>query len=210
MSGVKYDALIFDLDGTLWDAAPASTEGWNRALAQLRLPVKLTSPEIRSVAGNPTPRCFEILLPALCPMDADTFRLFERREREAIEALGGVLYEGVAAGLESLARAYPLYLVSNCLEWYLDFFLGFSGLRPQFAGWDCHGLSGLGKAGMFERLLERHGLGRAIYVGDTQGDSDAAREAGLDFAFARYGFGQASTSTMAFDSFGQLVEHFLA
>jgi phosphoglycolate phosphatase len=143
-------------------------------------------------------------------MDEETFRLFERREHEAIEAIGGSLYEGVAGGMERLARVYPLYLVSNCLEWYLDFFLGFSGLRSRFAGWDCHGLSGQGKVGMFERLLARHGLERAIYVGDRQGDGDAAREAGLDFAFARYGFGHASDCTVAFDNFTELVDHFLA
>ncbi len=206
---MKYDALIFDLDGTLWDAAPASTEGWNRALAQLRLPVKLTPPEIRSVAGNPTPRCFEILLPALCPMDEAVFGLFERREREAVEALGGTLYEGVAAGVQRLASRYPLFLVSNCLEWYLDFFLRFSGLQLHFTGWDCHGCSGQGKAGMFRGLVDKHGLRSPLYVGDTQGDGDASAAAGLDFAFARYGFGQATGWTMAFDSFAELVDHFL-
>lgn len=207
---MRYDALIFDLDGTLWDAAPASTEGWNRALAQLRLPIKLLPSEIRSVAGNPTPRCFEILLPALCPMDDATYRQFERREREAVETLGGTLFEGVVEGLNRLASVYPLYLVSNCLEWYLDFFLRFSGLQACFTGWDCHGRSGHGKTGMFHELTEKYDLHRAVYVGDTQGDHDAAVEAGLDFAFARYGFGQVTDSTVAFDSFAELVAHFLA
>jgi phosphoglycolate phosphatase len=207
---VTYDALIFDLDGTLWDAAPASTEGWNRALAQLRLPIKLTPSEIRSVAGNPTPRCFEILLPALCPMPYETSRLFERREREAIEAMGGVLYEGVVEGMRRLSSTYSLYLVSNCLEWYLDFFLRYSGLEPFFTGWDCHGSSGKGKVGMFRDLLAGNDPRRAMYVGDTQGDRDAAREAGLDFAYARYGFGQVADWTAAFDSFSELVDHFLA
>lgn len=32
-----YDALIFDLDGTLWDAAAASTYGWNLALQEMGL-----------------------------------------------------------------------------------------------------------------------------------------------------------------------------
>jgi phosphoglycolate phosphatase len=210
MYRVKYDALIFDLDGTLWDAAPASTEGWNRALAQLRLPIKLTPAEIRSVAGNPTPRCFEILLPALMPMADETYRLFERREREAIEAVGGVLFDGVVEGMQRLSSAYPLFLVSNCLEWYLDFFLRFSGLAPVLAGWDCHGCSGEGKVGMFRTLTRRHGLDRAVYVGDTQGDRDAAVEAGLSFAFARYGFGDVTQAAPAFDSFADLVSHFLA
>jgi beta-phosphoglucomutase-like phosphatase (HAD superfamily) len=35
---VNPEALIFDLDGTLWDAAAASTYGWNLALEELGLP----------------------------------------------------------------------------------------------------------------------------------------------------------------------------
>jgi phosphoglycolate phosphatase len=62
---------------------------------------------------------------------------------------------------------------------------------------------------MFTDLAEKHGLQRAVYIGDTQGDRDAAAEVGLDFAFARYGFGQASDWTLAFDSFEELVAHFV-
>ncbi len=207
---MNYDALIFDLDGTLWDAAPASTEGWNRALAQLRLPIKLTAADIRSVAGNPTPRCFEILLPALCPLPEATFRLFMDREREAIEKLGGVLYDGVAEGLGRLEARYRLFLVSNCPQWYLDSFFNLSGLRPCFTDWDCHGSSGLPKSAMLERLCSRYALQRAVYVGDTKGDRDAAEQAGIEFAHARYGFGNPAPSLMSFDGFSDLVAHFLA
>lgn len=210
MQRVKYDALIFDLDGTLWDAAPASTEGWNRALAQLHLPLRLAVADIRSVAGNPTPRCFEILLPPLCPLPEATFRLFMERERETIEKLGGVLYGGVADGLPRLAARYRLLLVSNCPQWYLDSFFSFSGLRACFTDWDCHGMSGLPKSAMLERLCSRHALRSAVYVGDTQGDRDAAEQAGMEFAHARYGFGSAEPATMSFDSFLDLVAHFLA
>jgi phosphoglycolate phosphatase len=207
---MAYDALIFDLDGTLWDAAAATTEGWNRALAQLHLPIRLTAPEIRSVAGNPTPRCFEILLPALCPLPDATFQLFERRECDAVEALGGQVYEGVTEGLRRLASAYPLFLVSNCLDWYLRAFFRLTGVQPFFTDWDCHGLSGEGKRVMLQDLATRHGLRRAVYVGDTQGDQDSAGQAGMEFAFARYGFGQTTPCVLSFDSFPDLVAHFLA
>ena len=58
-----------------------------------------------------------------------------------------------------------------------------------FAGWDCHGLSGIAKSGMLRNLAASHHLANAVYVGDTQGDCDAAEQAGMDFAFVRYGFG---------------------
>ncbi len=76
-------------------------------------------------------------------------------------------------------------------------------------GGDCNGFSGLGKADMLRRLAERQGLTNAVYVGDTQGDCDSAREAGMSFAFARYGFGSASEPAVAFDDFGEIVEKYL-
>ena len=38
--------------------------------------------------------------------------------------------------------------------------------------------------------MERNELQRALYVGDTAGDLDAARKAGIPFIYAAYGFGQ--------------------
>ena len=37
--------------------------------------------------------------------------------------------------------------------------------------------------------MERNGLKDVVYVGDTQGDADACKAAGVPFVFAEYGFG---------------------
>ena len=206
---MTHDALIFDLDGTLWDAAPASTHGWNLALAELCLPLRVTDEGIRSVSGQPFDRCVEILLPELSPVPEATLYFIEEHERTGIETLGGVLYEGVADGLRELRAAYPLFLVSNCPDWYVDAFFQATGLRECFTGWDCHGSSGVGKSRMLLDMSERYRLERAVYIGDTQGDQDAAEGAGLEFVFVRYGFGEASKPALSVGSFGQLVELFL-
>lgn len=39
-------------------------------------------------------------------------------------------------------------------------------------------------------LMERNGIAEAAYVGDTQGDLEAARLAGIPFVWAAYGFGK--------------------
>ena len=38
--------------------------------------------------------------------------------------------------------------------------------------------------------MERNQIQSPVYVGDTQGDADACRDAGVPFVFAAYGFGQ--------------------
>jgi phosphoglycolate phosphatase len=204
------DALVFDLDGTLWDAAEPTTLGWNRALEEMGVASRVTVAGIRAVAGTPFDGCVEILLPELCPPAEDTLRYLDAYEKAAIAESGGTLFPGVADGIRALAAVYPLFLVSNCQDWYLEMFLAKSGLRECFTGWDCNGLSGLPKSGMLLRVAESHRLKQAVYVGDTQGDRDAAREAGMEFALARYGFGGTRAPALSFGSFGELVAHFLS
>jgi len=203
------DALIFDLDGTLWDAAAPTVRGWNDALAELGAQTRVTVEGIRSVAGTPFEGCVEILVPELCPPSATTLYTIDVREAEALTESGGSLFAGVREGLEKLSEEYPLYLVSNCQDWYLDLFYDKTGLKRHFAGADCNGWSGLPKRDMLRGLAEGRGLERAVYVGDTQGDHDSAREAGMSFALARYGFGSVSERVVGFDSFQELVGHFL-
>jgi phosphoglycolate phosphatase len=203
------DALIFDLDGTLWDAAAASTYGWNLALESLGLSERVTVDGIRSVSGRPFPECVATLLPQLSPASEATLQLLEARERTGIELIAGVLYPGVAEGLARLAERYPLFIVSNCPGWYLEEFFRHTGLREHFTGWDCYGLSKIPKSGMLLNLAADHGLRDAVYVGDTQGDQDAAAGAGMEFAFARYGFGRVSGAALSFGSFPDLVDYYL-
>ncbi len=204
------DALIFDLDGTLWDAAAASAYGWNLALDELGLSRRVTIDGIRSVSGRPFPQCVETLLPELFPAPAPTLELLEARERTGIELMAGVLYDGVADGLSRLDGRYPLFLVSNCPGWYLEEFFRVTGLRDRFTGWDCHGSSGIAKSGMLLNLAATHRLEHAVYVGDTQGDRESAEQAGVDFAFVRYGFGRVEGAPLSFAGFGELVSHYLA
>jgi phosphoglycolate phosphatase len=203
------DALVFDLDGTLWDAAVPTTHGWNLALERLGAQTRVTVEGIRSVAGTPFVGCVEILVPELSPPSEETLHALDVCERAAILESGGTLFPGVGSGLVRLAGSYPLYLVSNCQDWYLELFMNMSGLGACFSGADCNGLSGLGKADMLRRLVETRGLETAVYVGDTQGDQDSARVAGMSFALARYGFGSVPGAALAFDGFSDLVEHYL-
>lgn len=206
---MTYDALIFDLDGTLWDAAAASTHGWNQALEKLGRSTRVTVEGIRSVSGTPFHQCVATLLPELHPADESVIEFIDEHERLGIEQIGGELYPGVAEGLGALAERYPLFLVSNCPDWYLEAFFRISRLRDRFAGWDCHGASGLDKASMLGRLRDEFGLDHPVYVGDTQGDHQAADSALMDFVFASYGFGRVSAASFSFPTFADLTEHFL-
>ena len=46
----------------------------------------------------------------------------------------------------------------------------------------------------------------AVYVGDTQGDADACREAGVPMVYAAYGFGDVKEPWAVIQSMGELLE----
>lgn len=53
--------------------------------------------------------------------------------------------------------------------------------------------------------MERNGLRDVVYVGDTQGDADACRDAGVPFVFAEYGFGDVPDAKVRIKAFPELL-----
>lgn len=206
----KYDGIIFDLDGTLWDGAETAARGWGLALESCGVhDVRISPDDIRSVAGQPFEVCVRTLFPGLPDSSSTEFlRALDTGERALFAARGGRIFDGVREGIELLSAEYELYLVSNCQHWYLDCFWKQSGLRHWFSSWDCHGASGVAKEEMIKRMIHRHGIGESIYIGDTAGDRQAAAAAGVDFGYVSYGFGKVADSTRTFATFGELVAWF--
>lgn len=202
------DTIIFDVDGTLWNACPVSAKGWNIGLAKLGIDKKVTSKQIESVAGNPYDKCVEILLPGLQKQYPNLLDTLNDCEIEVVKSDGGTFYDGVIDGIKTLASSHKIFLVSNCQDWYIKLFLEFSGLEPLLAGFDCHGMSGLPKHEMLTRIKSNHSLNNPVYIGDTEGDEAAANLAGMDFIHVSYGFGSSANKALNFDSFAALLDYF--
>lgn len=202
----QHDALIFDIDGTLWSASHATAVGFNAALAHLGIDIRITEDDIQSVTGKPFEECVHILLPNV-PVDFALLRkTLDAYETEAILQEGGRLYAGVAEGIKTLSQTYKIFLVSNCQGWYLQHFIYVSGLGEYLSGADCYGLSGVGKEHMFRTMVEQYHLKNPIYIGDTLGDEAAAMAAGIPFVHVAYGFGTALHTPWRVDSFSELVQ----
>lgn len=202
------DSLIFDLDGTLWQACASTAKGWNQAIADLQIPSRvITAYDIQQVAGNPYDICVKKVFPNINSKDLTSLiETLQKYEQKILWHEGGNLYQDVFAGIEKLAQKYQLYIVSNCQKWYLEAFFKFYDIRPHLKDWNCHGMSGQSKSKMIIELINRHNIANPIYIGDTEGDEKASLEVGIDFIFMSYGFGKCSKPLHTFDSFAQLVE----
>lgn len=207
---MKNNALIFDIDGTLWSASSATAKGWNRALEKLDIPKRVTVAEIESVTGRPHFECVETLLPEWSQKYPDLQNQLILAEIEMVKKEGGVLYPGVFEGMRQLHKAFDLYLVSNCPKWYLDLFMDYSGLGKWITASDCYGLSQLSKGQMLSKMVRDYSLDPCVYIGDTVWDETAAREAGIPFIHVTYGFGKPEGKCRQFDRFGDLAAYFTA
>lgn len=181
-------AVVFDLDGTLWDTCAPVTEAWNRALARLRVSRRVTVGEIRSLMGKTVPEIGALVFPDNTSAEqAALMDALGEEETAFLARNGGRLFDGLEDALDALSC--PCMIVSNCQSGYIEAFLAAHRLETRFADHECSGRTGLSKGENIRLILERNGVGRAIYVGDTASDQAAARYAGLPFVHAAYGFG---------------------
>ena len=203
------DSIIFDLDGTLWDATKAVTHAWQMAAAHFGGVPEPTHAAMTAAMGLEIAEIGEKLFPELAPKERSI--LLDRCCEEECRYLarhGGVLYDGVEDTLHYLTQKYPLFIVSNCPDGYIQAFLSAHGLEEYFSDFECPGRTGKPKSENIKLIVERNGLKSPVYVGDTQKDADSARAAGLPFVFAGYGFGKVREYSSRIEAVRELCELF--
>lgn len=207
-----FDAVVFDLDGTLWDSAGLCARSWTRAAQAVDpdLPI-VTAADVGRVMGLPHEAIFRTLFPDLDQRArAALGDACYEEELVDLQREGAPLYGDVAELLPSLAERFPLYLVSNCLTEYLRLFLDGSGVGRHFKDALCHGMTKAPKEESLKRLKAKHGFRAPVYVGDTAGDQRAAVGAGYTYLHVDYGFGSPDRECLRFDDFASLVTFLLA
>ena len=205
---MEFESLIFDIDGTIWDSRALVAKGYNIQLNREGLGHLCTNAAVLKTLFGKTMTDIADALFDTIPVP-ERYDLMERcmatQNVYLQEDPCNIEYPGVKETLEKLAKKYRLFIVSNSNCGYPELCMDKLGVTHLFSGHMCFGDTGAHKGVTIQRLMEKHNITSACYIGDTQGDMEATEMAGLPFIWATYGFGTAERYCKKIDKFEDLL-----
>ena len=207
---MNIDSIIFDLDGTLWDSTEAVSKAWSMVCENNKeIKNTITKEMLESVMGLQIYQIGAKFFPYLD--EAEQTKILDlccEEERKLLLKEGGLLYKELESILQKLSKNYSLFIVSNCQCGYIETFFEYHRLGKYFKDIECAGNTSLAKDENIKIIMKRNHLEHPVYVGDTQGDCDAARLANIPFVFASYGFGKVDRYDYIIEEISDLVNLF--
>ncbi len=203
--------ILFDLDGTLIDSAPAIHASVNHLLADLGSePLAMT--QVKSFVGNGIVVLTQRVIAArglAQPLDDLVAHLLQHYDTDA-DALT-TLYPGVPQALQALHGAgHRMGICSNKPEGPARHILshfGLDGLFGTIIGGDTVGLTKPDPAPLLAAKAALGG-GPAVFVGDSEVDAETAVRAGMPFILFTEGYRKSPLAELphqaAFSDFAEL------
>ena len=198
---MKYDTILFDLDGTLTDSADGIINSIVHALKHYRLPHD-DREALRRFVGPPLPESFE----RYCGFSSEKAKEAVAVFREYFSEIGifeNTVYEGVPEMLGTLKEAgFTLAVATSKPEVFAERILARFDLAKYFTA-----VAGAtmdekrtNKAEVIRYALEKLGgreHSRVLMVGDREHDILGAKAVGLDSLGVLYGYGDLAELTAA-------------
>ncbi|MCD8300774.1 MAG: HAD family hydrolase [Clostridiales bacterium] len=202
-------AVIFDMDGTLWDALDNIVISWNESLSKQGIEdVNVKREDMANLVGKTMDKFAEFYFPDM-PREKglEILAVMEQYENDYLRENGGGLLGDVADVFEDLHEmGYMVGIVTNAQAGYAEAFMDHFGLRGQVDDFINYGDNLHGKADNIKLMIERNGIGQCWYVGDTTGDYEACQEAEVPFIYAAYGFGEVDAPVLRINCLEEIVE----
>ncbi|MBR0474480.1 MAG: HAD family hydrolase [Erysipelotrichaceae bacterium] len=199
-------AVIFDIDGTLWDAKKTIRESWNEVLSERGYKL-LTDEDIESILGKSLPEIGDIFFSYL----GEEIKNFLTDECYRVQCInlktrGGTLYPDEVTTLKKLHEDYLLMILTNAGKGYIESYLNTSHTEDLFIDYICYGDTLKNKTENLRILIERNNIDKAVYIGDTRDDQVYSANANVPFIFASYGFGKAIDPEYSISTFSEIPQ----
>ena len=201
------DGIILDIDGTIWNTTEIVAVAWNAAIDECGLDAaKVTADMLKKEFGKPMDVIARDLWENLtASQQAQLLDKCCKLEQEALEKnTTDIAYPGAVSTIKKLSEKCPIYIVSNCQDGYIQLVMQKNGITGCITDFECFGHTGFSKGKNISLIIERNGIKKPVYLGDTQGDYEACKEAGVPFIFASYGFGKPEGYAASISSFPEL------
>lgn len=189
---LRYDTVIFDMDGTLLDTLDDLTDGVNYTMEKMGWPTH-TRDEVKFFVGNGSELLIKRAAPAGTGQDGLDRAMAVYKPYYAAHAREKTApYPGVLEMLKSLkGQGVKTAVVSNkfdaAVKELSDFY--FPGLVDLAAGEDeKNGVPKKPDPTMVLRTMAALGAERAVYVGDSDTDLKTAQNSGLPCISVTWGF----------------------
>ena len=207
---MKPDSLIFDMDGTLWDAVDTYARVWTQVLQENGIDIVLTKQDIQGYMGMEMKQIFKEIYPEGTPELFEKInRNIVKKEQELIDRMGGNVYPDVLDGLDRLSAKYKLFMLSNCQEGGIRGFMKYTETKYLFTDYMEYGMNFQSKHVNLKLLIDRHNLKTPMYVGDTDSDSKECQLVHVPFVFVTWGFGSTDKYELRFDRMKDLTDYFM-
>lgn len=205
----NFDGLILDVDGTIWNTTGIVADAWNQAFDQFFPQVPHVTAEIlKGQFGKPMDVIADNLFPNLSKAEKDLLmtKCCEYEQKALLENTKNITYNKVVETIKKISTRIPVYIVSNCQSGYIEVVMEKNGIAEYISDFECFGNTGLLKDENIRLVVKRNNLKAPVYVGDTQGDYEACKKAGIPFIWAAYGFGHPEDDDYYFklEEFAQL------
>jgi len=206
----KIDSLIFDIDGTIWDSVDVCAKAWNKVISENSdRAADVTGKELMGLFGKPMNIIFDALFPGMTKEEEERLSaLCVEYENELLKTEPGIPYPEVVETLRTLSESYPLFIVSNCQSGYIEACMEALKIGEYITDYTCFGDHPVSKGQNILEIMKKTHMAAPVYIGDTAGDEEACREAGILFAYAAYGFGKAEEPDFRIEKFADLLELF--
>lgn len=216
----KYEALLFDLDGTLFRTETLALAAYHATFDQMRAEgvYEFPTPPEKVFLGS-LGLLLEEIWRRVIPDATDVARhraneLLLYHEDRLLDEGFGEMYDGVEATLRELhRRGYKLFVASNGLEGYVKGVIRKKGLTDVFTGLYSAGeYQTATKAELVSLLLRHHNVSSACMCGDRKNDVEAGKKNGLFVVGCDYaGFhddGELQDADLVIHAFPELLNHF--